>query len=625
MIFLAHQTEASLANNRGLKQLDIGRWVYLGTDSMWRRKMERHWSDSFKRIRLPDMLSETAWHLRQHYIDWIGELSLSNQSVEWWASNLAGKNPYYYFFFRICLLAAAMEIIRQQWIENLLFVSDSEAMLSELKSYVDQQGLKVRRIARRSEIARLRERIWNTGSGLKRRFSKFKGSATGSRGSGEENWIQQRRRFLDEADVDPDVDFKGDKTVLCFTWIDYRSFDEVGRYVDPHLGGLPDMIQSKGYRVAFVPRFLDTLPFPEAVEKLQQTRATFIYPERYISNEEWIACLERSRTFHPDIPTDSRIDTVPVKRLAMEHLTSGRKKLAKALLYDVMIRNMKRCGICPELIVHTCEGHNWEQVMTWSVRRHMPKTKVIAYENVVFTRMLLSMYPAKSEFDIRPLPDRIVTNGHFYQDVLIQEGWPPNKIRIGGALRHNYLWEEKRTRSNIRRKLSSKLPVRVLVATPIGFSDSVELVEITCQAFGGDRRFEVIVKCHPAVDSGKVKAELPTTATYKNIVFRKTDIKDLLPTVDILLYSYTSVCFEALQHGVLPINIKTESFLNLDQLDAVPEIRWQASTAKQIQDIVEGSLLISDDKWHSWHQRAVRVVKQAMAPVTHETVDAFLI
>ena len=35
----------------------------------------------------------------------------------------------------------------------------------------------------------------------------------------------------------------------------------------------------------------------------------------------------------------------------------------------------------------------------------MPETQVIGYDNVNFSRLALSLYPARSEIGLRPLPD----------------------------------------------------------------------------------------------------------------------------------------------------------------------------------------------------------------------------
>ena len=90
-----------------LKANGIQQWLYLGEDRTWRMQAESAIGSEVHRVSIADLLDEMSWKLRQPYIDWIGELSQLNHSLEWWASELAAKNPYNQLYIRICLLAVA--------------------------------------------------------------------------------------------------------------------------------------------------------------------------------------------------------------------------------------------------------------------------------------------------------------------------------------------------------------------------------------------------------------------------------------------------------------------------------------------------------------------------------------
>jgi hypothetical protein len=600
MLFSALQNtlDPSLCHPLG----NVKQWLYLGSDVGWRLRTERTVLEAVPRIQVQKKLLETAARLRRPYIEWIGSLSRLNSSLEWWATNLAGKNPFHFFYFKVCTIAIARELMAEGLPSQTLLVSDSPAVLEEINAFASELGLSCETLPAMSETTDRKAYLQSGKSLLKRLFKIVRRPA-------RKGQIQPCTR-----------EFTGPGTILFFTWIDRRSFDQNGRYVDPHFGKLPEMLKERGFKVAYVPRILTSIPLPEAIERLGKTGELFFYPNEFVSEDEILHCNRNGRKYRPLIPDESRIGEVPVKRLADEHIDEGEKKLAKALTYRTLIRNMKDRGIYPNQIIHLCEGHNWEQVMTWAVRRDMPKTKVIAFENAVFTRMLLSMYPAECEMNLRPLPDRIVTNGPSYRDVLIEEGFPPEMIRIGGCIRHNYIWE--RIGSQILPEITT--PVCILVATPIGFSESIELVEAAIDAFGADARYKVVVKCHPMLDAKTLERTVGKKTNSNNVHYVDADIKELIRSSHILLYTYTSVCYEALLHGVFPVNVATECSLNLDQLEGAPDVRYRAADIQELKRVVERIVQMNETERKEWYLRARRAVRDALAPVTAETVDAFI-
>jgi surface carbohydrate biosynthesis protein (TIGR04326 family) len=233
------------------------------------------------------------------------------------------------------------------------------------------------------------------------------------------------------------------------------------------------------------------------------------------------------------------------------------------------------------------------------------------------------MFPSRNEFSIRPLPDYIVTNGPLFRDTLISEGVPQNRIRTGCALRHTYLWTSPHVQDN-HRSVKSQPPLKILAATAIGYGDSVELIKKTACAFGGDRDYEVMIKCHPLVNVSEIKNDLGTLLKQDNIHFESRPIGELLPEVDVLLYTYTSVCYEALMHGVFPIFVLSENFINLDKLDAVPDIRWKAATSDDLRKLIKSFREMPDKTYENWKKKAHDVVLFALSPINEKCAESYV-
>jgi len=611
-----------------LQSCGVTQWVYLGEDSTWRIRAESVLSPEIQRLSIADLLDAASIELRQPYIDWIGGLSKKNASPEWWSCELAAKNPYHLFYVRVCLLAVVKKLLAGGMDDDTLIVCSTPALFEGVAQCADEQGILWRdfRIKRSSlDLQSLRQR---TRKNLERIAQVLPPSPiAGNFFQKYQRFLEQdlryRRRILSSYGIKDTSGFSGKDTVLFFTWVDRRNFAAGSTYTDSYFGPLPRMFKEKGYRVAFVPRVLFTMPFEEAVQRLIKTDETFFFPEQFITPGDLRACRKHQDGFNPVIEQTATIENIPVFALAREHIEQTRKLLADNLVLSPLIASMHERGIRPHKIIHTCEGHSWEQALSFAVHRSMPETTVIGYDNVTFSRLVLSMYPAQCEYGIRPLPDLIVTNGPLYKKVLLGEGLPPEMIRTGCALRHTYLWNNTPGEKDKPIRDPGE-PVRILVATAIGLGDSVELVAKACDAFGGDDRFRILVKCHPLVDPEAVRKYLSGRATHTNISFEKRSVNELLQNSHILLYTYTSVCFEAMIHGVVPVCVRAENFLNLDKLDGAPEIRWHATTPQDLRTAVEQILAMPKKEREAWQVKARQIVKEALAPVSAECINAFL-
>ncbi len=628
-IFLALQDDINPSSlQRKLDALNIRQWIYLGEDNTWLVEIESLLSENIKRIPIADQLDAAANNLRSQFIDWIGDLSLSNDSLKWWASELPAKNPYFMLYERICLLAVGRELISNGVDKPILVVTSTNGLFKEILSFAAKNGMKTK-IVQKSQINSYlkmsKEVIKRQLIYILRRLPPIQQVENISNNYKKllEIHPEFRKRVISKITDTNIKPFSGERSILLFTFVDHRNFLPDGSYRDPYLGPLPQMLKEKGYEVAYVPRVLYTASYEETIKMLNQTGERFFYPDWFINKKMWGECQKTATHYIPIIPETSIVGDIPTYRLTMEHIAKTRQSLSDTLLYEPLIAGLAAAGIKPSQIIHTVEGHSWEHALAWSVKRHMPNTRIVGYDNVTFSRMVLSMFPSQKEYVIRPLPDRLVTNGPLYRDVLISEGRPEDQVISGCALRHTYLWKEQPERNNINNIKEDKT-VNILVATAIGFGDSVELITKAAEAFGGNYDYKMIIKCHPLVNIDDVKKYLGSLLSYDNITFANEPIDLLLQSADILLYTYTTVCYEALQMGVAPIFVRSETFVNLDKLDIAPDVRWVATTPEDLRILASNITFMSNEERDAWKQKASFVVKRALGPTFSECTDVFI-
>jgi hypothetical protein len=611
-LLLALQGDVSERVLEAASSHGIHHWLYVGEDSGWRVRAQRRELAGLELLPIGEQVERFAWELRGPYIDWIGELSLANDSLDWWASELAAKNPFMLLYPRICALAAARALIAGG-LSSALVVCSSQALLEGVAAACPEaERFAGRRRPGLPDPERLVE-LWARRSPESVRELPARASALARRGL--EASPTYRRRLLERLGAKRPEGFDG---ALLFTWADARSVGPDGRYRDPHFGSLPELLRDAGQRVAFVPHFIPGTEVEPLARGLVASGEELLFPELYVDAAELDDCRARARRFAPAIPAGAELHGVPVAALAREQVESLRSMHAIVLGYEATVRGLVAAGVRPERVFFPYEGHSWEQVVCWAWRRHAPGTRLIGYDNVNFSRLALSMYPARSEYGRRPLPDRVVTNGETFRRILEGEGYPADAIRVGCALRHEYLWAGE-TRPPTRGER-----IRVLVATSIDSGQSVELIESALAAFANDDAFSVLVKLHPAVDERTVRGLLGTAAQAPNVVFDSAPMPELLSRADVLLYTYTVVPYEALAHGVPCVFVKSETGLDLDQLEPYPELRRAARTSDELRAAVEEVTAMDGSERAAWEERARAAVREALAPVDGGCVSAYL-
>jgi hypothetical protein len=631
MLYFAHQKDIQFEKIKAqLSEKKITTWYYFGEDTNWRIQVELVIPEDIKHISIAQLLEKTTQKLRKPYIDWIGKVSEQNHSLLWWSSELAAKNPYYMLFTRICHLNVAYHMIHECIDQSTLMIFGTPALYLEITSFCNRNGIHWEGFMEKPVINVVINRLHKKGYSIARDAAEFfppiffLGRLSSTYKKFLEKHIVYRQKILKKHGIKYSETMQTNDSVLFFSWIDRRNFTPDGSYIDPNFGPLPEIYKNKGFRIGFVPRVLHTISFEEAVIRLKKTNESLFYPEQFIQYSDLKKFTHECKDFSPVLSSDACISGIPVYSLAVEHFEQTRSLMPENLLYDTLIRRMHEAGINPSIIIHTCEGHSWENTLSWAVHHHMQQTKVLGYDNVTFSRFVLSMYPSQKEFSFKPLPDYLVTNGPLFRETLKKEGYDNSRIRCGCALRHTYLWKQSVCDLNTPPKTAT-YPVRILIATAVGLGDSVELIAKAAQAFGGIDKYEILIKCHPLVNISEVKRHLAHLLNHKNINFSTSTVGELLPLSDILLYTYTSVCYEALMHGVYPICVIPENFINLDKLDATPEIRMLVTTAEELYEAAEKIVSMSPEERIRWQSNARTIVRRALAPVDDRCINAFLL
>ena len=106
--------------------------------------------------------------------------------------------------------------------------------------------------------------------------------------------------------------------------------------------------------------------------------------------------------------------------------------------------------------------------------------------------------------------------------------------------------------------------------------------------------------------------------------FVNQSLPQLLSRTNLLLYSSTSVCFDALARGVPILSVVPEMAIDLDDLRWFPWFRRAANSPQALRNETETILSMSVEETVRWVAQARQIVASVLAPVTSECVEAFL-
>jgi len=220
-------------------------------------------------------------------------------------------------------------------------------------------------------------------------------------------------------------------------------------------------------------------------------------------------------------------------------------------------------------VIYPFENQPWEKMLCLAFREEAPAVGLIGYQHATVPPLELCHFLGQDEAKFVPLPDSIVTNSEVSLDLLKRGGFPEEKLVIGGAFRHEYLFSFKRTGNHRTRTGYGRS--RILVALPITRMHAEPLLRDLLELFGPPysdmNQPEFVIKCHPDLPFAMLVDRSETLP--QGLIVTETPLRDLFDTVDGFLYaSPTSSWCDAYLAGLSVLKYRGES-LDIDWADAL--------------------------------------------------------
>jgi hypothetical protein len=555
-------------------------WAYYGENMPGALLSENLLQGKGRRIEIGDMLQEAAKGLRQPYLEYIGELSVNNNSKKWWFNSFSEKNPHASkVFLHACYIRALLEKTEKNKGCSILAVVENDAVKASMNGTLQRKSNIPELHYIKSFSNDIRNSFRNIAELIVRK-SLFASNTCYQIGLAKRAYKKKRSISVNEKR----------KNILIHSWIDKRSFSPEHKYIDSYFGLLPSYLKKRGHNVMVVPWVLGKRNYGTYLKEMKLSGGEFLIPEAFLGIKDVISTTLKAALDPPAKERYPLFGGMDLSESIFENLRKDwiRTHIERNILLGKAVEGWKKSGIRIDNFIYTYENHTWEKAYCAALKEFYPECSVIGYQHSAVIELYLPYFFSLKEMDIMPFPDAVVTNGRFTEGLFLRSGYPENKVFLGGALRYSYLKEDlnKKNKSSERKK-------NILVTPSIYADYALELlIKVRSSAeILKDHKFTI--KFHPAMPYKHIKRYLTTLP--ENITVSGDPVKESLKEADILIYTDSTTCIEALSKGVPVLHVASDHTVDMDPLSSFPKYRLSARSAENITKAI--GVLEKDDTY----------------------------
>jgi hypothetical protein len=548
--------------------------------------------------------------LVDQYVEEISDIGAGNHySLSWLCHPISEKNDLapdnlfnqvkdFLYFFQV------YQVVSLSGGEALAVLSESPVLVKSIIDFSRKQGI---HCEVSGTLAPVLKGIFSTGirwlfSCIRNHFKLLKGMRSRARQWG----------FLS------DKPGKGKTYTVVRTWFDHRSPSLINRDRDIYFGRLPGFLKERGRDILYFGDIIDP-GFGQAFEVPQQGLRNPVLLEGVLL--KWFD-IGKGVRFHWRCKKNIRlkdkimIQNVDVGQVFKNYLLMELKSPYIPINYFTFLaarRLVEKVKV--ERFFNLFENYSWEKVTILALQKGSPGIKITSFQHAQVAPGSIKFFMGSRESRGTPLPDRIVTLGQVTRDFLVNEkNYPPGITVPGCALRHDY----HHSRSRVPRQHRDRILVHLWT-----FQRSIEMLDFlsTCQVLR--ERYSLTVSTHPNHPLEKLKPHLNFTDTG---IFKVSTAS--LPAnfqeTDMVVYSGTTVCLDALANGLPVINIEFEDFISPDPLFNFTGFKWNAANEQELLAAVEAIYGLSDTDYYERQQQAQDFVRKYFYPVNEKNMGVFL-
>lgn len=563
-----------------------------------------------------EALQKKAYELKDTYIGFIGQLGEEHAGrcpLAWWSSRVAERNEMIsHAFLTVCYYHVFLDLIKEDAFEDKsLILVESIAlfklMVRELKGTF--------RVVIVGKPYFLGWTFWRPYIAGFSRLSRFFA------------WMLFKRH----KGIRPLSNASGKKKIFVRTWVSDKTISDNGEFRDIYFPGLYDFLKDKGYEVVIMPNFYNmTLTSAELHRRINLCKSPFFISENYLTWKDRLEILRIMVSQAAFRFKNREFRGVDVSCILTETQQKFFFDCAYLFLAQTFaLKNLAREGIRIESFVYTFENNFPEKTLNYGIKKYFPMARALGYQHSVLYPLQVGQYPATEEWKTMPLPDEIICSGPFFVQIYAKHGAPREKLVVGPALRFKNLMARLEDKKADREKEQKRPANRLLIAFPMGYSESLELaIKSSCamDKLSGFKDMAVGLKLHPMVS----QKEMETMRAFFKGSHYSTEIIDgsldsILQNFSLMVTMASGVIFDAMIEGIPVIRVGRSHSLNFDPADFIEDnpYDYKVQTVDELSGLIERLLRMQEEERFEMRRFAERFVEGAFGPVNGQTMAVF--
>lgn len=540
-----------------------GRWIYFGQDYLdMLRWEERLGADN--RISYAHLIPSTFIRYRKPFIEWSSSLGRPyGDSLDWWMTPLAARNTSQTpIFLHICYIDILMRQVLPDIEGELLIVCDDWFLLRTLELNLKGAGCIIRGPSQRwlhLALGYLKEIF----KGLLRWIRSLALCLYSVAAAGVS------RRYAKGEDTP-----LGKRCALIHTCVDEACFVPNGKFMDRYFGGLSQWLTSRGYYVTTIPWLFNTRrSIYAAFRWFRENRASFLIIEDYVRLTDFPHCVLQVLRSGLVCRGPQHFDKYSITPLfARERIRSASSaQNIKFLLYIPAIERWRQAGNRCDVYIDMFENMAPERPPIKAMNRSFPGVMTIGYQHSPPPLDLIGYAMTREEWGTGIFPKRIVSHGSASLDFLEREGFPPDQLMKGPALRFSYLADG--FCAEAQPVSISRSPWSALVLLTLDPSLAAETLRavLDIRDVFADLGLEVAVKVHPMMTRHQLMAIMNKKELPRGWCWVEGDMHTCLRASRLVIGLGTGALMEAMAYGLPVICLGRELDFSYNPLEPMAE------------------------------------------------------
>lgn len=291
----------------------------------------------------------------------------------------------------------------------------------------------------------------------------------------------------------------------------------------------------------------------------------------------------------------------------------------------------------PGALIYRIEFQPFEKAMLKGIGR---ECRTVSLQHSTLSKNLISHFFAAGEIAFHldknnsevamPLPDIMFTAGRYFRDIMVEAGFPSERIEICGPIRYSdllsYLKQDK-NKSDIRKRYGFPESEKIfLVVMNWIEKEGMALISALAEAEKKmDKKFRFVLRSHPHVRYDEsILTFLRKSGSKLNYSFLNDDVSlyDAISMSDGIIQVPTTLGYEAMAIGIMPIVYENRHIFNVNSLEELRDCVPVAHSWEELRAAVY-SVINGDEKIDSFRSNWPAVLEMFFYDLKNNPQERF--